>query len=114
MDFDSLNTIARGSQRNLKKISELELNHPYLIERVLKVTTKYGPKVTADLEGNVFCYLPCRVSKELLDNDEKQLKAFQEGLISHIVTVQRIEGRWNPIRFNRVERNLVDVNGENL
>ena len=115
MDFDSLNNVARGSQRNLKKISELELNCPYSIERVVKVTTKYGPKVTANLEGSEDCYLPCRVSNELLANDEEQLKTFQDRLKTHFVTVQRIEGRWNPILFNSVERNQDDnINNENL
>ena len=83
----------------MKKVCELELNRPYLIEGLMTSTTKYGTKVTADLEGNLYCYLPCRVSRDLLANDEQQLKTFQQQLLESAVTLKCIEGRWNPIEF---------------
>ena len=99
MNFDRLNAIARGGQRTLKRVSELELNQPYLIEGLVKATTKYGTKVTVDLEGNIYCYLPCRISRDLLANDEEQLKIFQQQLLETAVTFERMEGHWNTIEF---------------
>ena len=98
MNFDRLN-VARGGQRTLKRVSELEVDRPHLIAGLVKATTKYGTKVTADLEGNIYCYLPCRISRDLLANDEEQLKIFQQQLLETAVTLKRMEGRWNPIEF---------------
>ena len=99
MDFERLNAIAKGVRRTMKRVSELELNRPYLIEGLVRATTKYGTKVTADLEGNIYCYLPCRVSRDLLANEEQQLRIFQQQLQDTTVTLKRIDGRWNPIEF---------------
>lgn len=51
MDFNRWNTVGRGEERSLKKISELVVNQPYRIEDIRKTTTKYGEKVTVSLEG---------------------------------------------------------------
>ena len=99
MNFDRLNAIARGGQRTMKRVSELELNQPYSIEGLVKATTKYGTKVTVDLEGNIYCYLPCRIFRDLLANDEEQLKIFQQQLLESSVRLKRLEGRLTPIKF---------------
>lgn len=69
MNFDRLNSVARGSKKMLKRIAELEVNVLYSIEAIRKVETKYDDKVVVNLNNDIFCYLPCRVSEDLLDND---------------------------------------------
>ena len=74
--FARLNSVA-NNLRTLKKISELQIDHLYIIEGIRKTTTKYGDKVVVELEGHIYCYLPARVSKELLTNDDAAFKDFQ-------------------------------------
>lgn len=66
--FAKLNAVAMNL-KTLKKISDLEINRCYIVEAVKKVVTKYGEKIIVELENNIYCYLPARVSKELLANN---------------------------------------------
>lgn len=73
MDFAKLNSIAAGSSRTLKKIADLDFGQLYMIEEIKKVHTKYGDKVVVDLYENICCYLPSRLSKYLLQDEEAAL-----------------------------------------
>ena len=99
MDFRKLNSIAKLKRRTLRKISDLDLEVDYNIENIRKVATKYGEKVVVDLEENSCCYLPHRVSNELLSEDERGFQGFKEQLKESTVKLRRLDGQWNPIRF---------------
>lgn len=114
MNFTKWNLIARGEQRNMKRISELELGRAYAIESIQKTTTKFGEKVIVCLEGNFYSYLPAKLSEALLNDDEAGLKEIREELSLSTVKLRRLEsrGRYNPVEF---VRNLnLDVNFEDL
>lgn len=96
--FARLNAVA-NNLRTLKKISELQINRLYIIEGLRKITTKFGEKVIVEIEDHVYCYLPARVSKELLANDEAAFKDFQARLETTSVSLRRLEGSYNPIEF---------------
>lgn len=96
--FARLNSVA-NNLRTLKKISELQINRLYIIEGLRKITTKFGEKVIVELEDHVYCYLPARVSKELLANDEAVFKDFQTRLETTSVSLRRLDGPYNPIEF---------------
>ena len=74
MDFNKWNTIGKGEQRTLKKISELEIDRTYVLQSIQRTVTKYGDKITVGLQGNIYCYLPAKLSEALLANDEAGLK----------------------------------------
>lgn len=101
MDFSKWNKIAKGEQRNLKKCSELEVGKLYLIEDIRKTTTKYGDKVTVNLEGDIYCYLPVKLSEALLDNDQAGLLGMQAELQTGPINLRRFEarGRLIPVEF---------------
>lgn len=103
MNFNKWNTIAKGEQRNMKRISELELHRQYAIEGIQKTTTKYGDKVTVCLEGNIYSYLPAKLSDAMLKDDEAGLKEFREELAVSTIKLRRLEprGRYNPVEFLR-------------
>lgn len=114
MDFQRLNNLAKGY--TCVPISELNLDKQYAIENIRKVkTTEYGEKVVVDLEGDIFSYLPRRISLDLLANDEKGLKQFQEQLEFSNILFRRLpgRGRWNPVEFITVfpddPTNLINV-----
>ena len=114
MDFTEWNTIAKGEHRNMKRISELEINKAYVIENIHQVTTKYCSKVTVALEGNIYRYLPARLSDALLKDNEAGLTEIREELAVSTVKLRRLEprGRYNPVEFLR---NLdLDVNFDDL
>lgn len=102
MDLRKLNAIAKGgSSRILKRVSDLQFNQIYLIEGVNKTNTKYGEKVTINLEGNIYCYLPVKVSEELLADEGSSLNELQENIQRFSIGIRRLEprGRYNPIEF---------------
>lgn len=104
MNFEKLNTIAKGDQRTVKKIADLQLNRLYEIEHIRKShTTNYGDKVVIDItdEKNekVYCYLPKRVGESLLANGGEELKEFQSQMEVGTIRIRRLEGRWNPVQF---------------
>lgn len=100
--MEKINEIAMGEQRKVRKIADMVVNHLYAIEGIKSVTTTYGQKVVLDLENEEFCYLPVRVSKMMLEDDEAELKEFQERLEVANISIRRLPGKlgrsW-PIEF---------------
>lgn len=101
MDFSKWNLIAKCEPRNLKKISELEIGQLYIIEDIKKYITKYGDKVAVNLEGNIYAYLPAKLSDALLKNEEAGVKEVQEELTKTGMYLRRLEshGRSNAVEF---------------
>lgn len=100
MNLEKLNAIGRAKeQRTVKALSELELDQLYLIENIRKANTKFGEKIIVDLENKIYCYLPARVGKELLANNEEGLIEFKEQLEVSNISMRRLKGRWNPVEF---------------
>ena len=97
MDLQKLNSIAQIKQ--LYKISELDPEVRYRIEHIKKVTTRFGDRVIVELEGNIYCYLPTRISAELLSNGERGLTEFREQLAVSTIKMHRLVGLWNPVQF---------------
>lgn len=99
MNFEHSNSVARGSKKMLKRIFEFEVGTLYPIEAIRKVDTKYGDKVVVDLKGDILCYLPCRVLKELLTNEAAEFIEFQISLKHNGVSLGPLEDRHTPIEF---------------
>ena len=101
MDFNRWNRIAKGEQRNLKKVADLEVDRLYRIENICKTTTRYGEKITIGLSGNIYCYLPAKLPEALLSNDEAGLKEIETELRNGPVNLRRFEsrGKLTPIEF---------------
>lgn len=106
MALERLNLLAKGgAKRALKKISELEFDRVYVIESVHKTVSKFGPQVTVNLEGDIFCYLPRKVSDSMLENGEINFIEFKEQLNSVTVGLKRLPnlGRYHPVEFLIIE-----------
>ena len=101
MDLRKLNMVAKNTnQSTLNKISELSLLHDYVIENIRKVNTKFGRNVIVELEGDIYCYLPSRVSTQLLSNGEQGLIEFKEHFMTSTIKMRRLDGPWNIVKFN--------------
>lgn len=118
MNYNKWNKIGKSEPRTLKKISELELNRLYIIEEIRQITTKYGEKVTVSLEGDIYCYLPAKLSTALLEKEEEGMKEIQQELTQSVVYLRRLEGRGraNAVEFvgSQPDQSLADVNLEDL
>ena len=68
MDF--LNALAKSASLPVKSLKELELGREYPINEVKKTFTKYGEKVRLILDNSFVVYLPNKVSKYLVENQE--------------------------------------------
>lgn len=101
MDFNKWNSFGKGEQRTLKKVSDLEINRTYLLQCIHKTITKYGNKITVGLEGDIYCYLPAKLSEALLANDEAGLQEVKEEQEKGTVGLRRLpqRGRFNPVEF---------------
>ena len=74
MNFSEINKIARGGFLPTKKIIDLEKGHPYMVTALKQVTTKFGQKIVAELDGEFDVFLPKRISDAL----EKKQKTFDD------------------------------------
>ena len=68
MDLARLNEVA--SYLPLKKMSDLEITHDYMLTALKKVDTKYGVKVVAHLDEQYQVFLPKRISDSLVKDKE--------------------------------------------
>ena len=117
MNLEKLNVVGRAQDyKTCKALSDLVLDQLYVIENIRKANTKFGAKVIVDLKDNFYCYLPARVSKELLSQDEAGLNEFKEQLECSEVSIRRLKGRYNPIEFviNLLDENFGDLDDENV
>ena len=114
MDFSKWNKIAKGEDRTMKRVSELEMDRVYRIEDVRKSTTKYGDKVIACLEGNIYSYLPAKLSEALLAEDEIGLIELGDEVRNTLVGLRCLppRGRMNPVEF--LKKNLPEDAGSIL
>lgn len=88
MNLEKLNTIAKGEA--CIPITDLVQDQLYVIQNIRKVkTTNWGEKIVVDLEGDKYSYLPVRISKDLLANNEEGLKEFQDQLEVSTVSIRR-------------------------
>lgn len=99
MDLKKLNSISKFIWRKCKLISELVVNQAYMVEDIRKVTTKYGDRVIIDLQDEVYCYLPTRISKELLGNDQQGLTEFSAQLEVSKMSMKSLPGRSSHVEF---------------
>lgn len=99
MDLSKINSLAKCVPRNITKISDLVIGKIYVVEDMRKIKTQYGEKIIVDLENNLYCYLPARVSRALLLNDEEGLKNFQLQMKKITYGLKKLEGEYNPIEF---------------
>lgn len=60
--LNRLNQLNKSGGRMLMKITDLTKNKPYLIEKLRKVQTKFGPTLIADLDS-IQIFLPARFVK---------------------------------------------------
>lgn len=115
MDFNRWNRIAHGESRTMKRISELAMNRLYRIEGIQKTITKYGEKITVNLEGKIFCYLPAKLSEALLSEEEVGLLEVQAELKIGPINLRRLEpiGRSNPVEFVPDIPDMADLDNVN-
>lgn len=68
MDF--LNTLAKTPSLPIKSLKELDVNKQYAITEPRKTFTKYGEKVKLTLDDSFIVYLPSKINKYLIENQE--------------------------------------------
>lgn len=100
--MDQINAIAMGEQRTIRKIADLVVDQPYVIEAVRKVATVYGDKIVLDLANNEYLYLPARLNTLMLKDEEAWYNEFQQNLTTGSKSIVRLPGKlgrsW-PIQF---------------
>lgn len=70
LSMDLLNALAKTPSLPTKSLKELEVNKQYAINDVRRTFTKYGEKVKLTLEDSFIVYLPSKVNKYLVENQE--------------------------------------------
>jgi len=69
MDFSQINKIGKVSEfLPTKKLSDLTIGTDYRITGVRNVQTKYGPRITIDVNDELTCFLPQRFVKAFEEN----------------------------------------------
>lgn len=70
MDFSLINKVGTVSQYlPVKKLSALTVGEDYKITSMRTVQTKWGMRVTIDVNNELSCFLPQRFGKAFEEND---------------------------------------------
>ncbi|XP_014215083.1 regulator of G-protein signaling 6-like [Copidosoma floridanum] len=67
-DLTALNKVASRGFLPCKKITEMIVNHSYMVTKLKKVNTKYGIKAVVELNDEFQLFLPSAMSKNIVDN----------------------------------------------
>lgn len=68
MDFSKINAISKGLP--LVKTAELDKNRKYKVTKIRKANTMYGLKFIVELDSEIQCFLPNRISEGILNDGE--------------------------------------------
>lgn len=102
MDFSKINKVGRLEDfLPTQKISELQAMADYQITGMRKCKTKFGERVTVDVDGEVTVFLPARIAKTLNeDNDmfQTMLTACEEKRLQ----MRYLGGSYNQVEFKYV------------
>lgn len=70
MDLTAINRVGRPEEfLPVKKLMELEIEKEYTITKMKTSQTKWGPRITVDLENEFTCFLPSRFVQAFAEND---------------------------------------------
>lgn len=99
MDFTTLNKVGKGEDfLPTKKMSDLEVGQEYQITDVRTAKTKFGQRVIAELNGEFSVFLPARVAKAFL-KDEQSLEKMIELSGAEKLFMTYLGGPYNAVTF---------------
>lgn len=79
MDLSAINKVGRPEEfLPLKKLSELEMKKEYTVTGMRTSQTKWGTRITVDLDGEFTCFLPSRFVQAF----EEQQALFQQMTVA--------------------------------
>lgn len=102
MNLEEINKLAKGDLREQKRVPDLEENRLYTVEDLRIHNTRYGKKCVIDLDGDIFVYLPAKLSKRLVEDYDKEFVGFLNR-VKKGLNVMRIPGEAN-IEFFDVKK----------
>lgn len=98
MDLSAINKIGKPEPYlPVKKLSELVIEKEYIITKMKTSQTKWGARVTVDLQNEFTCFLPSRFAEAF----EKDDKLFQQMITC--ASEQRLTMVYYGTKFNHIE-----------
>lgn len=103
MDLSKINKVGPrvNSQEYLpmKDLEDLVLYKDYKITKVCRITTKFGIRITVDVEDSFSVFLSARMAKRLNDDDEL-LQEMMEACEENRLQMRYLGGEYNQIEFS--------------
>ncbi|XP_043463982.1 uncharacterized protein LOC122499599 [Leptopilina heterotoma] len=100
MDLEKVNAVGRlDGFLPTKPLSELDSNGRYVVTKMKKVQTKYGPRIIVELDANFVTYLPSRLAKHFDEEGSNSLKLMQEAVSTKNLQLQYLGGPYNNVQF---------------
>lgn len=100
MAFSSINEITNKSEfPPTKKLKDLEPNGFYEVSNIRSVKTKYGPRFTAEIQGEFTVFLPPRVVNAF-EKDPVIFGKLMEAAHTRQLSMKYIGGKWNGVEFH--------------
>lgn len=103
MVFESFNKV--GALEHIlptKKLADLEVGKDHQIYDIRSVTTKYGKRYIAEIEGQYTVFLPARLAKAF-DLNEDEFNKLLEYAHKRQLCMETTADKWSKITFKHVE-----------
>lgn len=98
MDFSRINKVGALTEfLPLKKLCDLKTDIDYKITNIRNVNTKWGSRITIDVENEFTCFLPYRFVKAF-DEDEEMFRQMEASAQSGTLLM-----RYHGTKYNNVE-----------
>lgn len=98
-DMEKVNAVGRLEHfQTMKLLSELTSGAHYDVTKMSILTTRYGPRIIVELNGDFKTFLPSRFVK-LFQDDPEYFEKMQEFVKSNKVEIIYIGGKYNALEF---------------
>lgn len=99
MDFSRINKVGTLTEfLPVKKLCELKTDRDYKITNIKNVNTKWGSRITIDVENEFTCFLPSRFVKAF-EEDEEMFRQMNASAQSGALLMQYLGTKYNNVQF---------------
>lgn len=99
MDFSRINKVGAVAEfLPVTRLCELKTDKDYKITNIKNADTKWGPRITIDVEDKFTCFLPLRFVKAF-EEDKEMFRQMQTLAQSGSLLMQYLGTKYNNVEF---------------
>lgn len=104
MDFSRINKVGLLTEfLPVKRLAELTPEKEYIVTDIKRVQTKWGSRITVDVEGEFTCFLPTRFVK-LFEEDDALFHQMTAVAHANNLILRYYGGKFNSMEFKEAQK----------